>query len=394
MEGSEESHLRNEKVSAVKREFGKYFCEVFVSVHILDDGTEVAGKGSNVNHACREISNVLRKRGDSFDEYVVTVLDSDALIPELYVWQLEESIISMKTRGLDPYMSVFCPPILFNINSFDVPGIIRGLADKVDYWDTDFESIGEDLHMSLKCFFKTNGSARMVPILVPISYMNVRTQTFKSNIAARYIQAKRHYLGIADSGYTLDNTAQQIVRQVSGRTSNLAQTTSLLRYLKVCYFVVETHGLPATSGWIMLFAVLIFSLLLNYDGVKIKEDDKSSTLNLLKFTCVLSSVASLPLFFCGILYEVVYYPKICKLLQNEKKIVGVEGVRFKSWDGYVRVELDKRPTKVAWRMLDYLLLPASAFLFMTIPSFHAMIVRMIKKKDAFVVSQKCANTHI
>ncbi|RUS33766.1 hypothetical protein BC938DRAFT_484043 [Jimgerdemannia flammicorona] len=47
------------------------------------------------------------------------------------------------------------------------------LAERVGYWDVDADSFGEDMHTWLKCFFKTEGAARTVPIFVPINLTNV-----------------------------------------------------------------------------------------------------------------------------------------------------------------------------------------------------------------------------
>src|ERR1700730_371719 len=97
-------------------------------------------------------------------------------------------------------MLLLTPPIFFSRNSFDVPAAVRVtditwsamvmsnlsnsrglafpcstyslsmvLAERVGYWDTDADSVGEDLHMWLKCFFKTDGTARSAPIFVPIN---------------------------------------------------------------------------------------------------------------------------------------------------------------------------------------------------------------------------------
>lgn len=79
------------------------------------------------------------------------------------------------------------------------------MADTVGYWDTDANAVGEDMHMTLKCLFKTQGRARTIPIFVPINLTNVETEGHISNLKARFIQAKRHYNGVADVACTLRN---------------------------------------------------------------------------------------------------------------------------------------------------------------------------------------------
>jgi hypothetical protein len=60
------------------------------------------------------------------------------------------------------------------------------LADKVDYWDSDFDSIGEDFHMRLKCFYKTG--AKAIAIDVPINLTNVQSSNYLTTMYARFTQ--------------------------------------------------------------------------------------------------------------------------------------------------------------------------------------------------------------
>lgn len=77
------------------------------------------------------------------------------------------------------------------------------LAHSVDYWDTDAHSIGEDMHMYLKCFFSTQGHLKNISIYSPASQCNVQGSSYIKGIQDRYAQAKRHMWGSLDSGYMI-----------------------------------------------------------------------------------------------------------------------------------------------------------------------------------------------
>ena len=91
----------------------------------------------------------------------------------------------------------------------------------------------------LKCFYKTGGVARAVPIYVPFNFTNVQsTDGYISNIHARYIQAKRHFYGVADVAYSLRETAN---------TSHHTSLTNIIDRMILCFHVLEAHLIPATG---------------------------------------------------------------------------------------------------------------------------------------------------
>jgi hypothetical protein len=128
-----------------------------------------------VNWAVRFANSHLRSTSDiSLKQIVVTVTDADSYIPDLYIHQVEKSMRDVD----DPYMTIFTPPMIFARNAHEVPASVRVtdfiwsvmvaqnlsnsrgmnfpcstyslsmvLADKVGYWDTGFNAIGEDMHM-------------------------------------------------------------------------------------------------------------------------------------------------------------------------------------------------------------------------------------------------------
>jgi hypothetical protein len=52
---------------------------------------------------------------------LLTVMDADATIPELYVDSLERAMIAAD----EPYNTLYCPPMFFSRNSLSVPAAVR-----------------------------------------------------------------------------------------------------------------------------------------------------------------------------------------------------------------------------------------------------------------------------
>lgn len=52
---------------------------------------------------------------------MVTVMDADAQVPELYVSEVDSAI----SRVQDPYTTIFAGPVMFERNTYDVPVFTR-----------------------------------------------------------------------------------------------------------------------------------------------------------------------------------------------------------------------------------------------------------------------------
>lgn len=137
------------------------------------------------------------------------------------------------------HTTLYSAPILFDRNAHLVPALVRVadilwcaaglsglyasssirpptsvyslplvLVDRVGGWDTDPESIGEDLHMYLKCFFALNGNLTSRTVLAPVSQTSVCSgqkgyRGMAADVRARYGQAMRHMWGALDTGYAM-----------------------------------------------------------------------------------------------------------------------------------------------------------------------------------------------
>ncbi|KAI9253620.1 hypothetical protein BY458DRAFT_541992 [Sporodiniella umbellata] len=385
------------KADSLAEYFKGSFLHFMVTAHPSDIPGEARGKGSNVAYAAKQGCTELMQKGIDRKQIILTVSDSDSSIPELYIKEVEKSF----HQAEDPYYLLFAPPIFFSRNCFEVPAAVRVtditwsamvmsslsnsnglafpcstyslsmmLAERVGYWDTDADAVGEDMHMMLKCFFKTDGLARCCPIFVPINLTNVQTPGYFANLHARYVQAKRHYNGIADLAYTLKNSFGIQQDKLVALTKKKS-TASLLDKIGMCTKVMEAHLIPVTSGWLMFAAVPLmqfilfppssmFAIVNPVDNPIINSEFYNTLWNLVK---IITIFLPFPLFATLAIYEHLHR--------------------------VVDRELYRKAETRTWRnAFDYVSLPIAAWAFMTIPATIGCIKRLYKTNDQYIVAEK------
>jgi hypothetical protein len=388
MEQSEQGW--EEKAKRLQDYFSDRFSQIIITGHPSDIPGESRGKGSNVAYAARHgCLELVSKYGIDRNRIIITVSDSDSAIPELYIREVEDALANAE----DPYHLLCAPPIFFSRNCFDVPAAVRVtditwsamvmsnlsnsrgmcipcsnyslsmvLADKVGYWDTDADAVGEDMHMWLKCFWKTQGQVRTAPIYVPINLTNVQTSSYLSNVSARYIQAKRHYNGVADVAYTLKNAFQ-----------TPSSSISLFERLKVCFIILEAHMVPATSGWLMFAAVPLMQFILfppfaslaliaPLDNPILTSEFFGHLWSVIK---MITLCLPLPLFGTLAVYEQLHRAIDREFLYKTKE-------QGRKWSN----------------LFDYINLPVAAWLFMTLPSTLACVKRLLNRQEKYITSEK------
>ena len=205
------------KAGSLTEEFRNSFDKILMTAHVLLSH-EMPGKASNVNHAVRDIVSTLP------GETMLTVLDADAEVCEHYVAELD-LISNMR--------DIFAAPILFEQNTAQTPMIVCvndyiwaamaiqnmnpvalkigfpmsayslsvNLVQRVGFWDTHPDAIGEDMHMFIKAYIKTKGECQLQFVPAPINMGHVEGSGYLGSIWARILQAERHMRGIADTGY-------------------------------------------------------------------------------------------------------------------------------------------------------------------------------------------------
>ncbi|KAI8047891.1 hypothetical protein BDF21DRAFT_498807 [Thamnidium elegans] len=411
METSELYH--GNKSDSLKEYFKDNFLQFIVTNHPSDLPGEARGKGSNISYAARKGCAKLIECGIDKQRIMITIADSDSHISELYIKEIEKVF----NRNDDPYFKVYAPPIFFSRNCFKVPASVRVtdivwssmimsnlssssgigfpcstytvsylLADRMGYWDTDADAVGEDMHMTLKCIFKTKGRARMVPIFVPINLMNVETEGYIDNLWARFVQAKRHYNGVADVSYTLRSALDLPTFCIDANNLLLSPSSSMMvedvqeptkyfwvQKLLIIFKVFEAHFIPVTSGWLMFLAVPVMQFILqppagfegwvatNQNPIQVSEF-YLRIFNVLKW---ITFVLPFPLFGTLSIYESLHRFIDMEFLNKTKE-------ETRNWVNY----------------LDYLHTPIAAWVFMTIPSDIASLKRIFKTRDQYIVAEK------
>jgi hypothetical protein len=255
------------------------------------------------------------------------------------------------------------------------------LAERVGYWDVDADAIGEDMHMWLKCFFKTDGHARTAPIFVPINLTNVQCEGYAANLYARYVQAKRHFQGVADLGYTLRHMVACVKSSRDDNQKTLldchSTTSGFYDKLSTCAVIMEAHMIPASSGWLMFAAVPLMQLILfpPFDWLPVIVEPANNPLLSSDFFYKLWIVVKMisvflpfPLFGTLAIYEYLH--------------------RYIDAEFYHKPKSESRSWK---NFKDYASLPIAAWLFLTLPSTIACVKRLFKGDDAYVVGAKIFN---
>ncbi|KAL1923201.1 uncharacterized protein VTP21DRAFT_9577 [Calcarisporiella thermophila] len=395
-----------QKGASLQSQFESNFLHFIVTAHPAGVPGEAPGKGSNVSYAARVGCSELVHRGIDKRRIIITNTDSDASIPELYVQHVEKTL----NEADDPYALLLAPPIFFSRNSLEVPAPVRVtdivwsimvmqnlsngrgmaipcstytlslmLAERVGYWDVDAGAIGEDMHMFLKVFFRTDGYARGVPIYVPVNMTNVQTTGFMSNMYARYVQARRHYKGVADVAYALRSALvpkSTPLDTMMGSQERKSNAGAFLDKFLVCLHVLEAHMIPVTSGWLMFAAVPVTQFLLfppaplvpyvaPAENPILTSEFYATIWNLVK---ILTVLLPMPLLACVVLYEGLH-----RVVERELFRKPRQGCRsFKN-------------------AVDYLWLPVSAWLFMTLPSTIASVQRFFREDDHYHVAEKVFN---
>ena len=112
------------------------------------------------------------------------------------------------------------------------------LAGRVGGWDTGPESIGEDMHMFLKCYFATKGQAKVKIIFSPASQSNVSSDVkgirgFIANLWARYNQAMRHMWGSLDTGYAIEKGLEALFSKKDQAATTWLSSTAYVSHFSL-----------------------------------------------------------------------------------------------------------------------------------------------------------------
>ncbi|MEX1052750.1 MAG: glycosyltransferase family 2 protein [Patescibacteria group bacterium] len=255
------------KASKLKRRYKKYFKDVLVTYHKLEEGEE-EGKASNQTFAAKQVNAQIEESGIDRKDILITICDADSILPKNYFSYLTYQYVKDKDRQ---YHFYWAPVLLYN-NFWKLPFFVRmqatlssilrlsflsqsekliqistystnlWLLDKIGFWDVDI--IPEDWHIYYQAFFKFGDKVRTIPLYTLINGDAVYSGGIFKTLVNRYEQEKRWASGASDIGYFLKNIF----------------TTGHIKFgskLKKFIFLAETHLFWPISFFILTISAII-----------------------------------------------------------------------------------------------------------------------------------------
>ncbi|KAI9343145.1 glycosyl transferase family group 2-domain-containing protein [Obelidium mucronatum] len=462
------------------------FHTITYTVHPKDIPGEIRGKSSNTNWACTQLyyrlvatgslqeslasnqdkeevyindSQVSAAAAIEIKRHIFTCMDADSCFASTYFVMAAYEFVTLSPAARRA--AIFIPSIVFDRNSDSVNPFVRmvdaswsaiqlgvfmrwypfkpatsayslsmELARAVGFWDTGREALGEDYHMTFKCYFATRGRLQMIPIYSPASQCNVVGvhNTSISGIMARVQQTRRHMWGALDFGYILRQTVLWMIGcgnqlpksyfEESPRNSKISTAAKKIplffRQIVTLVFVFyHTLELYVFSSHVFICS-LIIGFFLPHTAVtpgflspisdlywKFLTGDVSTPLDplILNVTRVLGSfmvvvVICVPLTAIG--YELYYYWNSRGRWGNPndlekggvRSLIGIVGVK----GGDLHPVLGLKPYTSSkdrewWMIIEWVLYPVVGF-FTSIMLLHACLMHLFTDRLDYQVSAK------
>jgi len=214
--------------NALQKEFGKHFFHFAVTVHPKDLKNEVAGKGSNIVYAAKEIKKFIDREKIPYQNIIVTTLDADHRVHPNYLANLTYAYLIDEDPKRKSYQPI---PMFFN-NIWEVPIPMRSISVGSTFWqmiestqpyrlrnfaahsqsfealvETNFWSkltIVEDGHQYWRSYFCFNGNYHVVPIFTPVYQDAVLSpKGYMATFKEQYLQKRRWAWGASDIPYVM-----------------------------------------------------------------------------------------------------------------------------------------------------------------------------------------------
>jgi hypothetical protein len=253
-----------EKAQSLHQRFEARFRCLLWTVHELEPG-ENPGKSANLRYAVGQARYrlVVDPGAMAPEDLIITVMDSDSLVPEEYFLALAAhyadsphrmftlyaapiSFLANADRAAEPVRLIdrmWAIEVLQNLTAgrlirfpASVYSLGMGLASKVDLWDAGPEAVGEDFHMALKCFFATGGRLRTIPLYYAVDCRHAAGESIGAQLRERYRQTVRHLFGAIDVAYVIDRAVHTPDRMGAKR-------------IAAVFTVLQIHLLPTLSIW-------------------------------------------------------------------------------------------------------------------------------------------------
>lgn len=258
-------------VERLKVLYASNFKEFLLVKHPADLPDEVVGKGPNITYAAQHLQVWLDQNNISYNDVIVTTLDSDNRPhPTYFDYVTYEYIVHEDRKHLS-----YQPIALYFGNIWDAPAPMRVIATGNSFWtiissmrphslrnfaahsqpmealvEMGFwskRSIVEDGHQYWRSYFYFGGNYSVVPIYVPIYQDAVMANTLKATFITQFKQLRRWSYGASDVPYVAVRVLSKYRNVPLG--NGLAH---LVRLIDSHITLASVAILVAVGGWVPL----------------------------------------------------------------------------------------------------------------------------------------------
>lgn len=218
--------------SKLQDEFSKVFGFFLVTEHPGQIVGEVAGKGSNIAWAGRQVKHYIDQQRIPYEKILVSTFDADTVAHSQYFSYLTMTFLQHPNRLRTSYQ----PIPLFHNNIWEARAMMRVVANSttvwlltetmrpdrlftfsshsmpwqalidVDFWQSDI--VTEDSRIFLQCYIRYDGDYQVTPMYIPLSMDTVHSESVWRSWKNQYLQIRRWAYGVENFPYMAWNFAK------------------------------------------------------------------------------------------------------------------------------------------------------------------------------------------
>jgi cellulose synthase/poly-beta-1,6-N-acetylglucosamine synthase-like glycosyltransferase len=213
----------------MKQKYQNAFANFVVTLHPKDVPGEVAGKGSNIAYAGKQVKKIIDEQGTPYENIMVSSFDVDTVVHPQYFACLTYHFLTVP----DPQHASYQPVALYNNNVWQSPFVMRVVAMSTTYWlmteqmrperlftfsshsmpfqalvDVGFwqsDIVTEDSRIFIQGFIEYDGNYRVVPMFMPLSMDTVMSNNLWRSLQNQYKQQRRWAYGIENFPFMVWN---------------------------------------------------------------------------------------------------------------------------------------------------------------------------------------------
>lgn len=212
----------------MKEKYQSLFLHFLLTVHPADVSGEMAGKGSNISYAAKQVKEkILDVKGIDYKNVIVSAFDIDTVVYPSYFQCLTWHFLTVE----NPFRVSFQPVPFYNNNIWNSPALSRVVATSGTFWQmiqqerperlATFSShavsfhtlveigywqknmVSEDSRVFWNAFMAYDGDYSVMPIAYPVSMDANLAPTFWQTSKNIYKQQRRWGWGVENVPYIL-----------------------------------------------------------------------------------------------------------------------------------------------------------------------------------------------